>query len=46
MGGKPLKTTPADQRLKRNNPNAGKKSTQQPNVQPIKYKPMQQKDKN
>lgn len=34
MGGKPSRATPADQRLKRNNPNAGKKTAPTPPPMP------------
>lgn len=41
MGGKPKTNTPADQRLKANNPNAGKKKKQSmpPSQQPVQMPP-------
>lgn len=38
MGGKPKTNTPADQRLKRNNPNAGK-ATAKPPALPVQPTP-------
>lgn len=38
MGGKPQKNTPADMRLKRNNPNAGKPAAPKP-VAPAQTQP-------